>query len=309
MSETPKLTLKQKLVAVYEKVDHIDKRGTNSVQNYKYVKASDLAHAIRNALQELGVYAEINFTIERTYLIARAEGKQPMQAVDVRAVVIFHDVDSEATLTTSGLGSGADMGDKAIFKAQTGALKYALRNGFLVPDDADPEGDESTDHATTQTTRSAAPAKAAGTGTAAPKPVQAPKAEIPNALPGTSAAPTVATDPPTPGATVAAGSPVVASDGTMPTEPQLVEFRKQFKQLGDDLATAGLKSGRGLPINRKVLAFLLQSTGAPESGKVTLAQWTTFFQQAETIKQSQGGIKALVALVNLANGITEEKKS
>ena len=148
--------------------------------------------------------------------------------------------------------------------------------------------------------------KATGTGTTAPatvaaKPVQAPKAEIPNALPGTSAAPTVATDPPTSGASVVAGNSAPVST-EMPTEPQLVEFRKRFKQLGDDLATAGLKSGRGLPINRKVLAYLLQTTGAPESGKVTLEQWTMFFQIVDNTKSSEGGIKLLVTKVNEANG-------
>ena len=189
--------------------------------------------------------------------------------------------------------------------AQTSAaaITYVRRvsmKSILGISDEDDDGNTASGTGTTTT-------KATGTGTTAPatvaaKPVQAPKAEIPNALPGTSAAPTVATDPPTPGATVAAGSPVVASDGTMPTEPQLVEFRKQFKQLGDDLATAGLKSGRGLPINRKVLAYLLATTGATESGKVTLAQWTNFFQVVNAGKSTESGIKGLVAIVNEANG-------
>ena len=157
------------------------------------------------------------------------------------------------------------------------------------------------------------PAKAAGTGTTAPKTTeaqlrtgatlaQAPKAEIPNAPLGTSAAPSAATDPPPPGATAAAGSPAVASNGTMPTEPQLVEFRKQFKQLGDDLATAGLKSGKGLPINKKVRAFLLTTTGADDPAHITLAKWTQFFEFVNTSKSAEGGIKALVTLVDAANG-------
>ena len=155
-------------------------------------------------------------------------------------------------------------------------------------------------------------AKAAGTGTTAPatmtgattmlsKPAQAPKAEIPKELPGTSAAPTAVTDPPTSGATVAAGNSAPVST-EMPTEPQLVEFRKQFKQLGDDLATAGLKSGKGLPINKKVRAFLLATTGADDPAHITLAKWTQFFEFVTTSKSAEGGIKALVTLVDAANG-------
>ena len=34
-----------------------------------------------------------------------------------------------------------DSGDKAIYKAMTGALKYALRMNFLIPDELDPEND------------------------------------------------------------------------------------------------------------------------------------------------------------------------
>lgn len=149
-------------------------------------------------------------------------------------------------------------------------------------------------------------------------PAQAPKAEIPNSLPGSAAATnsTTATSGPktesAPSTTATTSADPAASTGTlsseMPTETQLVEFRKQFKQLGDDLATAGLKAGRGLPINRKVLAFLLKTTGAKEAGAVNLAQWTNFFHKVELTKQGEGGIKRLVTVVNEANEITGEKK-
>ena len=133
------------------------------------------------------------------------------------------------------------------------------------------------------------------------KPVQAPKAEIPNALSGAAPA-TNSTTAASALKTESAPSTGSPDSSEMPTEPQLVEFRKQFKQLGDDLATAGLKSGRGLPINRKVLAYLLATTGATESGKVTLAQWTNFFQCVNAGKSTESGIKGLVAIVNEANG-------
>jgi hypothetical protein len=45
-------------------------------------------------------------------------------------------------------GTGTDKGDKAVYKAMTGALKYGLRHAFLIPDESDPEADTSTDKAT-----------------------------------------------------------------------------------------------------------------------------------------------------------------
>jgi hypothetical protein len=39
-------------------------------------------------------------------------------------------------------GSGADTGDKGLYKAYTGAIKYFLANNFLVAEGTDPENDE-----------------------------------------------------------------------------------------------------------------------------------------------------------------------
>ena len=300
MSETKPLTLIQKLVEVYKKVDHIEKRGENKAQNYKYVKASDLAHAIRNALAEVGVYAEINITVVRDYLIERGKDdrgnqKSPMQATDVRASITFRDVDSTEIITTSGIGSGTDMGDKASYKAQTGAIKYALRNAFLVPDDTDPEGDESVDRAT-DLPKSSAQRPATNASKAAPAQAAPPKAEIPSEPLG-AAQPSQEPVPEEKSESVHAGS----SDA-LPTEDELKGLRNNFKLLGDDLASAGLKARRGLPINRLVLVYLLKTTGASEAAKVTRKQWDTFFQIVNGVKSSAGGIKELVQLVNDANG-------
>ena len=71
-----------------------------------------------------------------------------MHTATVKATIVFHDLDFNEKLTASGLGDGADSGDKGIYKAQTGALKNALRNAFLLPDEADPEADEEVDKAT-----------------------------------------------------------------------------------------------------------------------------------------------------------------
>jgi hypothetical protein len=141
------LSLKEKLHTIYEMLDHIDKAGHNKAQNYDYIQAADVTRAIRSQLIEQRIYAEVNFDfVGGPFTIARAkEPTAPFTAVLVKCSVVFHDLDSDAVLTGSGLGTGADTGDKAAYKAQTGAFKYALKNSCMVPDEADPEADENID--------------------------------------------------------------------------------------------------------------------------------------------------------------------
>src|SRR5262249_50822027 len=56
----------------------------------------------------------------------------------------FVDAKSGEELTVRVAGEGADPGDKAPYKAMTGALKYALLQSFLLATGNDPE-DERTD--------------------------------------------------------------------------------------------------------------------------------------------------------------------
>src|SRR5207244_7798356 len=60
------------------------------------------------------------------------------------------DADAPSTLPVvlHAYGTGTDKGEKSVFKAMTGALKYGLRNAFLIPDESDPEADSSVDKAT-----------------------------------------------------------------------------------------------------------------------------------------------------------------
>ena len=55
----------------------------------------------------------------------------------------FIDGDSGESLTISMSGEGQDLGDKAIYKAISGAQKYALMKVFMIPTGDDPEGDSS----------------------------------------------------------------------------------------------------------------------------------------------------------------------
>lgn len=334
MTDSVKLNLRQKLVQIYNELDHVAKAGTNSKQNYKFVRAADVLRAIRDAFAKWGIYAQTNYELLGTYDIKTNSGGT-MHTATVKATIVLFDSDSDETKTISGLGDGADSGDKGIFKAQTGATKNALRNGTLLPDEADPEADESVDGAVEempdfQEARHAAPRAAAApksektTGTAKPRP-NAPT-EAATAKTGPSQPAQSTATPASSGATAAAAPSLTATapdvvpehgdayegpdNSALPTETELNVYRQNFSKLGDELSTEGkLKSGRGLPINRKLLVFLLSITGAEDAKTITKAQWDTFFDRVAKGKaNAEVGLIGIAKLVNKANGVEEKQK-
>lgn len=277
------MTLREKLNRLYADIECLEKSKHNKSQNYDYVPAVLVVRTVRKALIDLKVYAEINFTFEgQPYTIARAkEPNAPFSAVNVRCTVKFLDLESLETSTHSGLGSGADLGDKAVYKAQTGALKYALKNACLAPDERDPEADESVDN-----------------GGYAP--------EMPAYEDWTGATAHAQMQP----APQPAREPGDDTDSLPPTEEQMAEYRKQFQKLGDDLSTNGkLKSSRGLPINRKLLVFLLHITKADDAKNITKGQWDNFFERVDAVKTQADGMIGLAKLVNKVNGVEDKKDS
>jgi ribosomal protein L34E len=139
------MTLIEKLTTVMAAIDHVDKRGRNQAQGYDYVKATDLAATVRKELAKAKVFMTSDVAEVRHSQFQTMKGSL-MNVVDMKVLYTFHDGESDAKLSFHGYGSGMDSGDKAVYKAHTGALKYALRNGFLIPDEkAEPEADESVD--------------------------------------------------------------------------------------------------------------------------------------------------------------------
>ena len=272
MTDTVKLTLRQKLVQVYAKIDHVEKSGTNAKQNYKFVRSADVLHTVRKALLELGIYAQTNFELLGTYDIATNSGGK-MHTATVRATIMLHDTDTDEIISISGLGDGADSGDKGIYKAQTGAVKNALRNAFLVPDEEDPEADEKVDNATAPTnarsTSDTTPVRKVYTP---PTQVRMPKAEIPTTLP-VSPAPQ---------------SKQVDAIKQKPTSEEMIEIRAKFTTLEKELKTAP----------GKLKAYLLKTVGVAEPSLITLAQWQTFFSLVDKVKEDANGTKQLVELIS-----------
>lgn len=329
-----KKTLKEKLYQLYVTIDAIEKTGDSSTLKYRYVEATEVNRAIRRQLIELRVYANINYDFYGSpFTIARAkEPSAPFSAIYLKCMVDWMDLDSTEIIRSSSLGGGADTGDKAVYKAQTGALKYALKNAALAPDKADPEADPTLDegadpsasvddmpdfHEAQHTAPRANVPKETPAPAAAPAKKEAakpaPKAEIPASLPTQAPVPAAAAgvQPKTESASSAAATSTAATEASdaMPTEDQMTGYRQAFKRLGDDLSTEGkLKSSTKLPIERKLLVFLLTITGAADAKTITKAQWDNFFTRVETAKSNpEVGFIGLAKLVNKASNVEEKK--
>jgi len=135
--ETPRLNLRRKLAEVRRRIGYVQKRGFNERNNYSYVTAADLAGAVGDILAELGVV--IVPSLESIAYEAGRAGGEISRSAQVVMSYTFTDVDTGEAITAKVAGQGLDSGDKAPYKAMTGALKYALLQSFLLATGDDPE--------------------------------------------------------------------------------------------------------------------------------------------------------------------------
>jgi len=138
----PQLNLRQKLAEVRRRIGYVQKRGHNERNNYSYVTAADIAGAVGDLLSELGVVVLPSLE-SITYEPVRTTNGQVERVAHVVMTYKFTDVDTGEAVTVKVPGEGLDAGDKAPYKAMTGALKYALLQSFLLATGDDPEDERS----------------------------------------------------------------------------------------------------------------------------------------------------------------------
>ena len=131
------LNLRQKLAEVRRRIGYVQKRGHNERFNYSYVTAADIAGSVGDILAELGVVVIPSLEEISYESTAGRGGATPMARVIM--AYTFSDVDSGEEVIATVAGQGLDAGDKAPYKAMTGALKYALLQTFLLATGDDPE--------------------------------------------------------------------------------------------------------------------------------------------------------------------------
>lgn len=150
MSRVPRKqkSLVTKLAEACNSVGGVEKKGRNEFQKYAYVRAADISKVFRRELFKRNILLTSN-ELELTEKEVPTNSGGTMRYVTLKAEYILHDGENGETLTSMAYGMGMDSGDKAIWKAKTGALKYFLRGLGIVPDERDdPEADESVDEQT-----------------------------------------------------------------------------------------------------------------------------------------------------------------
>jgi hypothetical protein len=132
--------LVKKLAQVMQQVQYIQKRGHNKFHNYKYATEADVNEKVREELSKQNV---IMLPSMKSHDLRETKTKsgntEYIVCVDMEFKFVDGDTGEELSIQMSG--EGQDVGDKAIYKAISGAQKYALMKVFMIPTGDDPEAD------------------------------------------------------------------------------------------------------------------------------------------------------------------------
>ena len=125
----PPLALYGKLSKVQIAMDKVVKNGDG--EGYNYARAEDVLMQVRDSMNAVGLL-----------VLPAATGVQRRSEETITTVALHYKlVDSESgeSETLEWRGSGEDRGEKGLYQAYTGGLKYFLLDLFLLPTFDDPE--------------------------------------------------------------------------------------------------------------------------------------------------------------------------
>lgn len=168
--ESKPMNLVCKLAKIRRELKNIEKKGRNTFQNYDYLRAEDIAGEMGDRLSAMNVIVtRRNLSFVQDNITVTKDGNE---RTDVHVIVtldyIFIDGDSPIGvglddntmgvernydhLSVASIGEGRDSGDKAVAKAMTNALKYALTQPLMMRVGDDPEADAPHDKPETRKT-------------------------------------------------------------------------------------------------------------------------------------------------------------
>lgn len=134
----------KKLVNVMIECGHIAKNGLNSYHQYKYATAEDVLLKVNSALTKNKIASVVIPEIASMVDVINLKGNTE-HLVTVNVQIKLIDSESGECVDLFGIGSGQDVGDKAVMKAQTAAIKYAYMMSLCIATGDDPEADTKTD--------------------------------------------------------------------------------------------------------------------------------------------------------------------
>lgn len=113
----------------------MQKDKSNKFDNYNYFSEAGYKKLFTELFSKVGLELSSDVENVERYTV---EGKQSNGRF-VRMRFILSDIDTGYSETSTVCGEGFDKGDKALYKAYTGALKYYLADTFMVATGDDPE--------------------------------------------------------------------------------------------------------------------------------------------------------------------------
>lgn len=132
------VSLVKMLSEVQKELDKIEKDGKNNRQGFEYVSEAQVKAKLQKKLAEHGIMIIPSYEILNTWTNQTNNGKSMNYASVMGKFKLTNGTEG---LVGSMPGIGMDSGDKAIYKAETGAQKNFLMQLFLMSTGDDPEND------------------------------------------------------------------------------------------------------------------------------------------------------------------------
>lgn len=129
------------LVNAQAEVHTAGKSGDNKFDKYTYSKLEDFLAVAKPVLAKHRIAMVLDAIETQTLDDRQTKNGGIEHAVRVKVrCTLYHESGEE--LVFYGYGEGQDRADKAIYKALTGAKKYAVAGALAIPTSDDPEADE-----------------------------------------------------------------------------------------------------------------------------------------------------------------------
>ena len=146
--ERQKLNLWQKRALMIEELGTVPKRGYNDHHRYNYALEADVVSYLGPLMTKYMVVTKVSVMIDKVERIdmGTTRGGAMMTLTRVPLAVEFINADKpDERDVVEWIGEGSDTGDKGVYKAYTGGLKYLYMKWFLIATGDDPEAFSRTD--------------------------------------------------------------------------------------------------------------------------------------------------------------------
>jgi len=131
-------TLVAKLARIAGEMDYVQKTGRNQAQNYSFAKEGDFKAKAKPLLAREEIHMGCTVDLQGVPIhIGDSKAGTPQWLTTVELTATFRYRSAE--ISCSAIGQGVDPGDKGVYKAMTGALKYIFATSFQVETGDDPE--------------------------------------------------------------------------------------------------------------------------------------------------------------------------